>query len=267
LFLRRYGERTKALLELSGNLPDRPTPEQIHDIRVTIRRIQVMKRLLPRYIRNSQGFRRFGLVLKGTLKASSQLRDLDTLIDTLDPHRGEVPELLLVTLSNQRSDTATRATSAIELIAETPSPDFEPNEVKGQRTSKRLRKRIKKRSQMVNSLLGQVLKDETKVPELHSLRKEVKKLRYLLELVDKPPSELSVLGRWQDSLGSIRDLDVAVEYLHSSKSDRGDRVLEDLRRKRHSNYAAFVRQYKTDSMEILTEKNGFDYATFPAIPD
>jgi CHAD domain-containing protein len=250
-FLRRYGERTKARLEIAGKLPDRPTPEQIHDLRVTIRRIQVIKRLLPRHVRVSQGFRRFGLVLKGTLKATSQLRDLDTLMDTFELHKGEIPEQILVTLSNKRSDAAARATASAELITETPPHDFEPGTVRGKGTSRRLRKRIKKRSQIVTSLLRQVLRDETRVTELHTLRKEVKKLRYLLELVGGIPAELDVLTRWQNSLGTIRDLDVAIDYLRSSKVDFGNVIVRELDRSRHSKYANFVREYKTDSLESL----------------
>ena len=250
-FLRRYGERTKALLEMAGNFPDRPTPEQIHDLRVMIRRIQVIKRLLPRHVRVSLGFQKFGLVLKGTLKATSQLRDLDTLMETFELHKGEIPDQILVTLSNRRSDAAARATAAAELITETPPPDFEPGTVRGKGTSRRLRKRIKKRSLVVTSLLGQVLIDETRVTELHTLRKEVKKLRYLLELVDDVPAELDVLARWQNSLGTIRDLDVAIDHLRSSRVDFGKGIVRDLDRSRHSKYAKFVVEYKTDSLESL----------------
>lgn len=253
-FLRRYGDRTKALVELSGNLPDRPRPEQIHDLRVTIRRIQVMKGLLPGHLRRSLSFRRFDLVLKGTLKATSQLRDLDTLMDTFEQNKGEIPEQLMITLSNQRSDAAARATAAAELIGETPPPDFEPDAIRGKRTSRRLRRRIKKRSQIVTSVLRQVLRDETKVAELHTLRKEVKKLRYLLELVDETPIELAVLTRWQSSLGAIRDLDVAIAYLNYSNLDlKTSGIVRELDRARHSKYLNFVREYRTDSMETLRE--------------
>lgn len=248
-FRRHYRDQTKILLKLAGSLPDRPTPAQVHDLRVTVRRIQVMRRLLPKKTRASPGSRSFGLALKSVMKATSQLRDLDTLQDTLEAHRSLLSADLLVGLENQRSDMAVRAKAATRLIAKEPAPDLSSLRIWGKEVSRRLRRRIRRQGRIAAELLPKVLKDESKITELHALRKDVKKLRYLMELADKRPSEVSVMTRWQESLGAIHDLDVAVAYLEGKGIERGSRAVRDIRRLRHSNYLKFVREYRRDSFD------------------
>jgi CHAD domain-containing protein len=252
-FHRAYSEKTRTLIEIAGNLPDRPNPEQIHDLRVTIRRLQVMRRLLPLEIRNSLSSRKFGLILTSILKGTSQLRDLDTQIATLEPYREVLMDVALVTLSNQRSDAAARAKAVTDLLTESPPPDPDQLETRNRGLSRRLRRRIKKRGRLVSELLDQVLKDETKVEELHTLRKEVKKLRYYLELAEQTPAEHPVLTRWQESLGSIRDLDVAIGYLRSSTLNFNERIVRELAQKRHAKYVNFIGEYRRDSLGALSE--------------
>ena len=117
---------------------------------------------------------------------------------------------------------------------------------------------------MVLELLRQVLKDEAKTEELHSLRKEAKKLRYLLELADESPRGLSVLTAWQDSLGAIHDLDVAISYLGESRiAFEKDRALRELRRERHRRYLKFVNEYRSDSTVDLEDSAALPRETIP----
>ena len=254
-FARRYREKAKELLEIARGLSDRPSPEEIHDLRVTARRIQVMRSLLPRGVRMSQISRRFDLLLKSVLKRTSQLRDLDTLSSTLEQHRATVPGELLVALRNQRSDAAAQAKAVCGLLADSPPPDIDPAEIKGKKLSKRLRKRARKHGKAAAELVSKVIDDESKVEELHSLRIEVKKLRYLLELSDSKPPELAVVTRWQESLGTVHDLDVAMDFLR--KSDIGTKgwAMDALRRSKHSGYLKFVGECRTDSMETLGDSS------------
>ena len=250
-FARRYQEKAKQLLELARGLPARPPPDDIHDLRVTARRIQVMRSLLPRGVRASQTSKRFDLLLKSVLKRTSQLRDIDTLTATLEEHQTSLPGDLLVKLRNQRSDAAAQARAACALLTGAPPPDIDPSEVKGRRLSRRLRKRAKKHGRAAVGLLSEVLRDESKVDELHSLRLEVKKLRYLLELSDRSPPELAAVTRWQESLGAIHDLDVAMDFLQGSNVEMKGWAMNEFRRVRHRSYLKFVGEYRTDSMESL----------------
>ena len=252
-FESRYREKAKGLFDMARGLSERPTPEEIHDLRVTARRVQVMRRLLPRKVRILQTSKRFDLVLKSTLKRTSQLRDLDTLMATLEEHRRSLPGQLMVTLGNQRSDAAARAHAACEVLANSPPPDVDPAEIKGKKLSRRLRKRARKHGRASTELLAEVLTAESKVDELHALRLEIKKLRYLLELSEKSPRELPMVTRWQDSLGAIHDLDVALRFLEESDLELKGWALDDLRRSRHRAYAKFAGESRADSMKTLGE--------------
>lgn len=252
---KRYRESTRALLELAGDLPSRPSPDQIHDLRVITRRIQTMCRLLPRGVRRSQAFKRFGLSLSSLMKATTQLRDLDTLMDTLRSHKGSLPSEFLVTLENQRSDAAAHARVATGVLAEVPAPELDASLIRGKKLSRKLRKRLRRSRKMAAGLLTEVVNDETKVEELHALRKEVKKMRYLLELSDGNSSEHSTLTKWQQSLGAIHDLDVAVSYLQGSQKELKRDVILELRRARDVGYRKFVSEYRKESNEVSGKKS------------
>ena len=243
-FARQYAEGTRALSKMVANLPDRPSPDEIHDLRVATRRIQMVRGLLPRSLRKSEESKNFDFALKSILKVTSELRDMDTLMGSLENHRRSATADLLVNLENQRCDAATRAKLATGVLGEILASEPDPSGLSGKRLSRRLRKRVRKHSKAAASLLNAVLDDESKVEELHSLRKEVKKMRYLIELADKAPARLSSLAKWQESLGAVRDLDVAITHLEGAHGDSGQGSILELRRARHSNYLKLVRDYR-----------------------
>ena len=231
---------------MAATLPDRPSPSEIHDLRVVVRRIQMMRKLVPRRLRDLEDSRRFDTALRSVLKATSQLRDMDTLLETLESHTSGVTTELLVNLENQRSDVAARAKMATRVLKEVYAPELDASELGGKRLSKRLRKRVGEHSGKALSLLTSVLNDESKAEELHSLRKEIKKMRYLIELGDKASTRLAALQKWQESLGAIRDLDVAIAYLAGGSGDSGRRAILGLQRARHSNYLKFASDCRDD---------------------
>jgi len=249
-FERRHRSSVKALLKLLENLPDRPSPDQIHDLRVAVRRIQVMRKLLPKDLREYPDSKRFDLALKSTMKATSQLRDLDTLVETLG--KQTLPADTTVNLKNQRSDFAATAREVMVSLAGTPAPRLHPSLIRGRRVSKRLRNRIRRQGRIAAALVQQVATDESKVAELHSLRKEVKKLRYLLELAGKGSPEVDVLTEWQESLGAIHDLDVAVVYLQG-KGPEFAKAIRNIQRIRHARYLGFVNKRVHSQTNALTK--------------
>jgi CHAD domain-containing protein len=252
-FERRYRQKAKELLDLASGLSDRPTPDEIHDLRVTARRIQVMRKLLPKSVRALQTSKRFDLLLKSMLNRTSQLRDLDTLVSTLKEHSSSLPRELMVGLENQRSDAAARAKAACDVLADSPPPDVDPSEISGKKLSRRLRKRARKHGRATAELLSEVLQDESKLEELHSLRIEVKKMRYLLELPGKTPPQLATVTRWQESLGAIHDLDVALRFLEERDVELKGWAVDEFRRSRHRAYLKFVGESKADSIEAVGE--------------
>lgn len=251
-FARRYRQNAKELLKLTRDFPDHPSPEEIHDVRVTTRRVEAARRLMPKGTRSLQASRKFDLSLKSLLKSTTRVRDLDILMKTLEPDKGSLPAEVFRSLDDERSDAANSARAAMKAFSNAPVPALDSSRADRKKLSRRLRRRIKRRSQIVVGLLREVLKDESKVVELHSLRKEVKKLRYLLELADKSPPESSVLTKWQDALGSVHDLDIATSYLQDKRWQfEREEALSELTRRRHLSYLRFVRKYRVDSVKSL----------------
>jgi len=205
-----------------------------------VRRLQVMRRLLPKTTKEFPDSKRFDLSLKSMMKATSQLRDVDTLMETLAAHRRAPPETM-TNLQNQRSDLAAGAKEAAARLAQIPLPRVDWVQIRGKKVSKRLRKRIRQQGRIATELLGEVVTDESKAAELHSLRREIKKLRYLMELADKSSPDVAVLADWQESLGAIHDLDVAVAYLQG-KGPELAKTVRALLRIRHARYLGFVRK-------------------------
>ena len=247
-FERRHRNSVKALLKLLENLPDRPTPDQIHDLRVAVRRIQVVRKLLPKAIREYPDSKRFDLDLKSAMKATSQLRDLDTLMETLA--KQPLPPETTINLQNQRSYLAATAREALVALGSAPPPRLHWSLLRGRKISRRLRDRVRRQGKLAAGLVQVVADDESKVAELHSLRKEVKRLRYLLELIDKRSPEVDMLTEWQESLGAIHDLDVAVVYLQARGPDFA-KAVRTIQRARHSRYVGFVNKRVHSSTSLL----------------
>ena len=241
-FVKSYETKTKQLLAF-GELLDRPSPEVIHSLRVSARRFQAIASLLPKKTRRSKEHRRFDLAVKSLLKVTSQARDLDILAETLGPYTDALPPELLGFVQNERSDAAALALPAMNALSSLSPPSLRPRDADGKKLSRRLQRRIDGRSRVVEQLLGVVVNDESKVQELHALRKEEKKLRYLLELAGEPRPALSMLSKWQDSLGRLHDLDVAMAFLQEKRWDfPKTEVLDRLQRIRHLGYARFTRK-------------------------
>jgi CHAD domain-containing protein len=259
-----YRDRIRTLIDLAEGLPSRPSPSDIHDLRVTARRIQVMRRLLPGSQRRSQASKTFELSLKSVLKATSQLRDLDTLLDTLEHFRQTLPEEIFSRLENQRSDAAARAKTTSTVITNVAPPGLEVAEIRGKKLSRRLKKSVVKHGRKASEFLAIVVQDESKVAELHSLRKEVKKLRYLCELADVAPRELDVLTKWQESLGAVHDIDVALDFVRGSSLDFKGRAVSQLEHSRHASYLRFLGEYRKDSVRTIGKSKAL--SARPSLP-
>ena len=253
-FRKRYKQYTGLLARLAKDLPDHVSAESVHDLRVTIRRVQMMCKLLPRRVRRSRTFSRYNLAAKSLFKSTTRLRDFDTLAKTLGSTKPDLTPNLLEYLDKRRMNAIKGTMTAAKVFGGAVSPSVAPSIINGKRLSRRLGRRVRSRSRAIQELLGRVLEDETKVEELHELRKDVKRLRYLLEISDKKPAELGVLERWQDSLGIVHDLDVALRFLETSRwKVQSEAAISELRRSRHLAYIQFAKSCRADASETLKD--------------
>ena len=136
--------------------------------------------------------------------------------------------------------------------------------ISNKRSKKRFGKLINKFATRIEHDLPIVVNDREKKIELHELRKDCKKLRYLLELLpdnngkdettekdDYVSKLMEKLEKVQDLLGIIHDYDTMIAFLKRRKG-RGTRstlvhsILAKLNQERQNKYEEFVKFVKGD---------------------
>ncbi len=254
-FERQYREKVAGLAKLTGTVPPHLDVKSIHDLRVTIRRVTVMVKLLPKKTRESVDALKFQTALKSLLKTTAEARDSDILKSTLETHLSAVPRNLLDALEAKRNQAESAARGSMKAFPARLAPSVSQPVIDTKRLSAKLVKRVKKRGKVVQTLLVRAARDESRIADLHKLRIEVKKLRYLLELAEGTSRDLKVLTRWQDALGEIHDLDVAISYLLGNLQGIGKKIAEkELELDRHKMFREFSESFAAD-LKVL-KKDG-----------
>ncbi|MEJ5255648.1 MAG: CHAD domain-containing protein [Acidimicrobiales bacterium] len=230
---------------------DGADPERLHDFRVAIRRsrsvLREAKRVLPRPV-IEHARRELGWLGRAT----SRLRDLDVLLLSL-------PELEATLSADQRGALGPLQGILIELQREAHTAlvvdldseryaqllewwavflDHPPSgaHTKAPDAARPARKVAAERIRSAHRALvrdGRRINETSPPPELHELRKDAKKLRYLLEcfgslyprelvepVVKKLKGLQDVLGTYQDCQVHLATLEHAVEVLRARQGDR-----------------------------------------------
>jgi CHAD domain-containing protein len=203
---RRVDKRLKAYLE------DPENEDRVHDVRVSVRRLEVMFSLLPKKARRRG---RSGMAkYKKFLSANSTMRDYDIIAERLS--------LLKVRdtgLQNEKKMELAKVVSLGKSLERVPVMNAdEPDEDRIDKTVSRLVGKIRETMPLV-------MTDESKVEELHLMRRSFRKLRYILDVLppdrkkkcltklEKAVGKAAELEELQDLLGSIHDCDITIAYL------------------------------------------------------
>ncbi|MBY9021837.1 MAG: CHAD domain-containing protein, partial [Candidatus Lokiarchaeota archaeon] len=94
-----------------------------------------------------------------------------------------------------------------------------------------------------------VITNSLKIKELHELRKDCKKLKYILELLEKDNNKnntaiglIKTLQNIQDILGSIRDYDITIDYLKKLEHSKEiQEIINNEIEQRRLKYEEFLR--------------------------
>lgn len=213
--VRRVGRR------LDAYLADQGTENSIHDVRTSIRRLDVSFSLLPKKLRKRKNrqikkYRKF-------FKANSNVRDLDIIRGKIAALAEGAPgaEKLLGQLQKKKKAELGRALKKMQPVQLDSSSSIPAGKLES-----RIDRAAGKLGVKINEAFPVVLSDSSKVEELHRLRKDCKKLRYILEMVppagrkkyERAVSLALALEELQDMLGAIRDSDITIEYLQGSRT-------------------------------------------------
>jgi CHAD domain-containing protein len=136
-----------------------------------------------------------------------------------------------------------------------PLPKVKKKSVPKAKLTKIFNKLINKFAGRIQLNLPLVTTDPDKVAELHELRMDCKKLRYLLELVSHDKSSDNIIPKMeeelqnmQDLLGAIHDCDATITYLKRQKRQKTNEIMEDIIQERKKRYENFLAHFKSNIM-------------------
>ncbi len=260
--------------ELEKYLTD-PNEKNIHDIRTSLRRLEAASISSPKQMRK-KNLKDFADVGKQLFKINSEIRDIDIILEKLS-NEGKTPieqfemfENSLKTDRKAKIDNARLCALKLKDINIPKIKDKDNDQDLEDKIIKRLNKTIRKFSKRMIKNIPIVIAYIEKAEELHELRKDSKKMRYLLELLiekDKKKSDkdtddnngisnindqkilqtIEILEQIQSMLGDIHDYDITLHYIKEQKEVPIDRlVLENVIAIRKKKYEEFVDYFKTD---------------------
>jgi len=236
--------RTRKILtkRLKAYLKD-PNPENVRSLRIAMRRMHLSTELLPKKIRKAKTTQDFLTSLDEASKTNAKVRDLDIILSRISTYKSEVSiEERIARIRETRESqlqAARRQTVALQKIR---IPRIKEKELSVPKLQKRLNKTTNKLIDTINGRLPMVLKDSNDAKDLHLLRMDCRRLRYLAELFrsKKTARLLSGLRSWQSQLGFIHDSDLTIDYLRKlGEAPDMQPILNDLVTQRMQAYEKF----------------------------
>jgi CHAD domain-containing protein len=214
---------------------ENPTADNIHHMRTSLRRLQATYQSSSKKIRKKKKIKEFVSIGKRLFKINSNIRDIDIILEKL-ASEGKMPEQqleyyeksLVHDRENQLEEARTIALELRELVVPSIYDKNKIDKKFEKNTIKRLAKIFRKLKNKIEKRTLIVIGDDSRITELHELRKDSKKLRYLIELVTSKGNisdnakalmdnnnhkTLEHLEKIQGMLGNIHDYDIAIDYL------------------------------------------------------
>ena len=226
-----------------------PKAKNIHDLRTSIRRLDAAYSTLPKKYRTGSSTSTYILSCKELFRINSEIRDLDIIYEKLQKYPPNDSRNKIIDSLKGTRVTKLEYAKNIALALNNTDASKLLDEIKV--TQKELEKRYNK---IVANLISKietnfpiVITDSTKIEELHDLRKDCKKLRYMLELLpieNKKASEMrKTLQKIQDSLGLIHDYDFTINHLalNEQPSNEVREIVNNEMQERKLSYEGFLR--------------------------
>ncbi|HEY6164355.1 MAG TPA: CHAD domain-containing protein [Nitrososphaeraceae archaeon] len=218
----------------------------IHDVRTAIRRVDASFMSLPKNVRKKNRAYNYTTVSKRLFKINSQVRDYDIIYGKLEKYSSEPVYIELTESLKKRRDAKLRKARNIALsLRKLPLPKIDEDDIPDKNLQRRFNKVVSKYSDRIELNFPVVLTNASKIGQLHQMRKDCKKLRYLLELLTDQNKEtgrmISELEEVQDMLGAIHDDDIMTAYIKRARRPKAvHHILDDGMAERNKKYEEFV---------------------------
>ncbi|MCB1670344.1 MAG: CHAD domain-containing protein [Pseudomonadales bacterium] len=209
--------------------------DTIHDFRTSFRRLQATYSIYPPVARSNAAVEYLQLA-RQLFKLNSLIRDCDIMLDKLDHHGpGADPDRnrLTASLLKRRRNQEVAAMEAAQQLARLSPPTLSADK---RALRKRLRCRIRHRVQSILGHIPRIVADPSNSEALHNMRKQTKKLYYLLELAwgQNRRARMTKIKEIHTVAGEIHDCDVTIQYLNdcSSLLENGASLIDRLNTER-----------------------------------
>jgi CHAD domain-containing protein len=224
-----------------------PNEENIHHIRTSIRRLDASFRSLPKKIRKKNKVSNYVKLCKRLFKINSKIRDYDIIYEKLRNYSSQpvYPELT-ESLKKRRDAELRKARDMALSLRKIKPPKIDKRDISNGKLDRRFNKIISRFSDKIELNFPVVLTNADRARQLHEMRKDCKKLRYLLELLSNqnnkdPERIIAELEKIQEMLGSIHDDDITTAYLRRSRySKEVHHILDDVIAERARKYREFI---------------------------
>lgn len=246
-FLRKFEKILDVFNQKLDEYTTDPSDENIHDIRVSIRRLEAAYRILPRKIREREEIKDYVKQTKKLFKVNAKIRDFDVIRINMESKYLDKTKDLILTLRDLRSEHVKDANRLSLKISDLHRPKILKFDLKKSKLEKRYLKVLDEIILDIQKNAIIALGDEKKIDELHMLRKDLKKLRYSLEIASDKKIMVDILKdlkNIQDILGGIHDSDIIIDYLRNIEQKSYADIIESEVLERSRKYNTFVTTFK-----------------------
>ncbi|MGB9003981.1 MAG: CHAD domain-containing protein [Nitrosotalea sp.] len=252
LLLEKFKKIIKTFTKKLDNYIKNPSEDNIHDIRIAIRRMESVYKILPKKNRKSDDMLNYVKQAKTLFKINTQIRDFDIIRAKLEKHHAQFGKII-DSINNKRKHQLSAGHELALKLKDVLPPKLKEKDFTESKLRKRFQKIVSELATDIEYNIPLVLNDDKKVEEIHELRKDFKKLRYSIELIsDKTDSLKSIksLKKIQDELGSIHDSDMFLDYLRGAEgSGELAETIRDEIRERREKYQRFVQIFKSNRFD------------------
>jgi len=267
--------------KVDGRLDDYladPNENNIHNIRTSIRRLESAFLACPKQMRKKK-MSQFVKESKRLFKANSEIRDFDIILEKVS-QEGQMDELQIESfekgIEKIRGQSLEKAVSIAHNLRKLDVPHINIYDSDYDLEFLQNKLMFQYNRVVLEYLLGIeknipiVINDSYRVEELHQVRKDSKKLRYLFELLlterDKDKdnadksnenkinnysnnqniwNQIERLKKMQDMLGNIHDYDMTIAYLKRQGKRKIFVTEMNISTHRMNKYKEFVNYFKT----------------------
>lgn len=253
LLLAKFKKIIKTFTKKLDDYITNPSENNIHDIRIAIRRMESVYRILPKKNRKSDDMKNYVKQAKTLFKVNTQIRDFDIIRAKLEKqHSAQFGQIIDSINGKRKQQLSTGHRLALKLKDVLP-PKLKEKDISESKLRKRFQKIVSGLAAEMEHDIPLVLNDDKKIEEIHELRKDFKKLRYSIELTsDKIDSLKSIksLKKIQDELGSIHDSDMFLDYLRGVEGphELAEVIREEIHERREK-YQRFVQVFKDEGFD------------------